>query len=258
MTESAVTPKDELATPDQQHPQGNECVVQLKDLVFQYDKSSPSVLDIPEWQLMAGERTFLFGKSGSGKSTLLNLLSGTLSPGSGEIQLFEQSFSALSSRKRDKFRAQHIGVVFQQFNLIPYLSVRENIQTAAWFAGNKKQGLRDKIQHLVDQLKLPQSLLDRSAGHLSVGQQQRVAIARALVNDPGLLIVDEPTSALDADARDSFMQLLLACCDEVKSTLIFVSHDQALSQFFNASVSLNDINLAAPKIATSNNAEQAA
>lgn len=228
-------------------------VVQLKELVFQYDKNAKPVLDIPQWHLPAGERIFLYGKSGSGKSTLLNLLSGTLVPSQGDIQLFEQPFSALSSRKRDKFRAKHIGVVFQQFNLIPYLSVQDNIEAAAWFAGNKRltqnrePGLQDKIQHLVTQLQLPEVLLKRSAGQLSVGQQQRVAIARALINDPGLLIVDEPTSALDADARDRFMQLLLACCDEVRSTLIFVSHDQTLSQFFNTSVSLNDINKAAPK-----------
>lgn len=223
-------------------------IVQLENLRFHYQPNSPAILDIPHWQLDAGERVFLYGKSGSGKSTLLNLLSGTLSPGSGDIRLFGEDFSGLSSRKRDKFRAQHIGVVFQQFNLIPYLSVQANIEAAAWFAGNKKAGLADKIKHLVSQLQLSESLLEQDAGQLSVGQQQRVAIARALINDPGLLIVDEPTSALDADARDKFMQLLLACCDEVNSTLIFVSHDQALSQFFNKSVSLSDINQAAQSV----------
>lgn len=226
-----------------QQSSGNPAV-KLDNLVFSYQKNTPPILDIGHWQLNAGERIFLFGQSGSGKSTLLNLLSGTLTPGSGNIALFGEAFSGLSSRKRDKFRAQHIGVVFQQFNLIPYLSVQDNIEAAAWFAGNKQTHLQHNIEQLVAQLQLPKSVLQQDAGQLSVGQQQRVAIARALVNDPGLLIVDEPTSALDADARDKFMQLLLACCDASNSTLIFVSHDQALSQFFNQSVSLRDINKA--------------
>lgn len=221
-------------------------VVELEQLEFSYQNNSAPIIDIRHWQLQAGERVFLFGKSGSGKSTLLNLLSGTLTPSSGDIRLFGEAFSVLSSRKRDKFRAKHIGVVFQQFNLIPYLSVQANIEAAAWFAGNKKGELQEKIKQLVAQLQLPESLLKQDAGQLSVGQQQRVAIARALINDPGLLIVDEPTSALDADARDKFMQLLLACCDKANSTLIFVSHDQALSQYFTQSVSLSDINKAVP------------
>ena len=220
-------------------------IVEIDNLVFSYGKNSPAVIDIENWQLNKAERIFLQGQSGSGKSTLLNLLSGTLSPQQGEVRLFQQPFSSLSSRKRDKFRAKHIGVVFQQFNLIPYLSVQDNIEAAAWFAGNKNAQLQEKIKHLVAQLQLPQTLLQQSASQLSVGQQQRVAIARALINQPGLLIVDEPTSALDADARDKFMQLLLNCCDEVQSTLIFVSHDKALSQYFASSVSLADINRAA-------------
>ena len=218
--------------------------VKLNNLVFSYQKNRSPVLDIPHWQVNAGERIFLFGESGSGKSTLLNLLSGTLTPGSGDIRLFGEEFSELPPRKRDKFRARHIGVVFQQFNLIPYLSVKANIEAAAWFAGNKGSGLTDRIKQLVAQLQLPNSVLQQDAGLLSVGQQQRVAIARSLINDPGLLIVDEPTSALDADARDKFMQLLLACCDQSNSTLIFVSHDKSLSQFFSQSVSLRELNRA--------------
>lgn len=244
-----MTKSEKEATPD-------PLVVDIHDLQFQYKGADKPILDIPRWQLQADDRIFLYGKSGSGKSTLLNLLSGTLTPNQGEITLFGEAFSTLSSRKRDKFRAKHIGVVFQQFNLISYLSVEDNIRAAAWFANNTKAHLADKIRHLVAQLQLPESLLTQRAGQLSVGQQQRVAIARALINDPGLLIVDEPTSALDTDARDRFMQLLLTCCDQSKSTLIFVSHDQTLKQFFTKNVSLTDINQAASPTSADKQAQE--
>ena len=217
-------------------------VIQIENLTFTYPNSQQQVLNIPHWQLAQGERVFLFGESGSGKSTLLNLLSGTLTPSSGQIALLEQPFSALSSRKRDRFRASHIGVVFQQFNLIGYLSVKENIQAAAWFGQHKSGELNQRILDLIERLQLPLNVLAQPANSLSVGQQQRVAIARALINAPELLIVDEPTSALDANARDKFMQLLLDCCDNSNSTLIFVSHDQAIGEHFSHQVALSSLN----------------
>lgn len=217
-------------------------VINIENLTFQYPKQNTPVLSIPQWQLNQGERVFLFGESGSGKSTLLNLLSGTLTPTSGSITLLQQPFSGLSSRKRDRFRANHIGVVFQQFNLIGYLSVKENIQAAAWFGNHQSSTLNGQISDIIDRLQLPQSVLQQPANALSVGQQQRVAIARALINEPELLIVDEPTSALDANARDKFMALLLGCCDNSNSTLIFVSHDQSIGQHFTHQVSLSSLN----------------
>lgn len=220
--------------------------IQIEDLRFRYDKRSDTdLLHIPQWQITAGQKIFLYGPSGSGKSTLLNLMTGTLSPNSGTINILGTPLSDLSARKRDKFRARHIGVVFQQFNLIPYLSVAQNIRAAAWLAGNDDQQLAQKINDTLAQLQLSTSLLEQQASQLSVGQQQRVAIARALINQPELMIVDEPTSALDATARDSFMQLLLASCKQSGSTLIFVSHDPGLSHFFDEQVSLNELNKSA-------------
>ena len=215
--------------------------IEVSNLQFSYTKESPPIIDIKAWQVSQGEHVFLSGPSGSGKSTLLNLLCGTLTPTQGDIALLAQPFSALSNRQRDKFRARNIGVVFQQFNLIPYLSVAQNINAAVYFASTNvsKTASDAKLRHLLDKLQLPSHVLHAKADALSIGQQQRVAIARALINDPQLLIVDEPTSALDTDARDSFMSLLKDVAGE--STMIFVSHDKAMESYFDRHCSMSEL-----------------
>ncbi|WP_100656942.1 ABC transporter ATP-binding protein [Alteromonas flava] len=215
--------------------------IEIKDLQFSYSPSDATVIDIPAWTVKQGEQVFIVGPSGSGKSTLLNLLCGTLSPQKGVIELLQQSFSALPSRQRDRFRAKHIGVVFQQFNLIPYMTVEQNIQLAAYFGDNHIQENHDTLAAYFSLLNLPESLLEKPAATLSVGQQQRVAIARALINKPEILIVDEPTSALDKHARDGFMQLLLDCINGSNSTLLFVSHDETLAAHFNRTVHIKSL-----------------
>ncbi len=213
--------------------------IHLADVVHQYPKSQRA-FTVPEWRVEKGARIFLHGPSGTGKTTLLNLLAGVLNVKSGEIHLLDQPFSSLPARKRDKFRARHIGVVFQQFNLIPHLTVMKNIELAAHFAGNRS-GVTESASRLIASLQLPSVVLEQQAGSLSVGQQQRVAIARALINEPEILLVDEPTSALDSDARDAFMSLLISLCRAQNTTLIFVSHDKSLEQYLDTSVSLADI-----------------
>ncbi|MCQ3830278.1 ATP-binding cassette domain-containing protein [Microbulbifer elongatus] len=217
--------------------------IAIEQLCFAYAGGAP-VLEIADWQVPQGSRVFLRGPSGSGKSTLLNLLSSTLvaRKGQGKVQILGQSLSALSNRGRDRFRAQRIGVVFQQFNLIPYLSVMDNLHLAAHFG--RGGDVRERATHLITQLKLPVDLLKRPAQALSVGQQQRVAIARALINRPQLLLVDEPTSALDRDARDAFVQLLMENYASEESTLIFVSHDTTLAQHFPVTADMRDLNKA--------------
>ena len=198
------------------------------------------MLHMTDWQVTAGERIFLHGPSGSGKTTLLNLLAGIITPVTGNITLLGQPFSSLGGGKRDKFRARHIGVVFQQFNLISHLSVAQNIALAAHFGAGKQPDER-RMAALIAELQLSADVLFKRAAHLSVGQQQRVAIARALINQPEILLVDEPTSALDADARDAFMRLLISLCEQHDTTLIFVSHDQSLSRYLNSSVAVTSI-----------------
>jgi putative ABC transport system ATP-binding protein len=200
------------------------------------------VVDIKHWQVPAGQHVFLRGASGSGKSTLLNLLAGILTPVEGHINILGHTFSELSSRKRDAFRAKHIGVVYQQFNLIPFVSVLKNVQLAAHFGNTPYQEVEVFLAELLPKLALPSECLHQKASELSVGQQQRVAIARALVNKPDVLLVDEPTSALDASARDAFMQVLIELCNKYDSTLIFVSHDAYLQSHFKHVVDIKTLN----------------
>lgn len=219
-----------------------EYAIQLRKMQFSYPQLTAPTLNIPDWQVVTGEHSFIYGPSGSGKSTLLNVLSGLLPPQVGTVTLFEQSLYSLSTSNRDRFRAKNVGVIFQQFNLIPYLSVSENLQAAYFFAQGDNALFGERQQTLLDRLELTGNIAQQKTNHLSVGQQQRVAIARALINNPRLIIADEPTSALDANTRDSFMRLLLECTD--KATLLFVSHDHSLSHFFSSRVDINDINKA--------------
>ncbi|SDY13026.1 ABC transporter ATP-binding protein [Nitrosomonas sp. Nm58] len=219
--------------------------VRINGLHFSYPgKVHTVVLAIPEWRVARGDRVFLKGPSGSGKSTLLNLLAGILVANKGTIEILGQNLGALSARARDRFRAAHIGIVFQQFNLIPYLSVLDNIRLAAHFGKKDRTDLDLTARQLFDMLELDNTVITKKASDLSVGQQQRVAIARALVNAPEILIADEPTSALDSDTRDAFMQMLLEISKTQGNTLIFVSHDTALAPHFHHVVNLAEINQA--------------
>ena len=222
--------------------------IDVSNLVFSYSGNlQNAVLRIDSWHVARGQKLFLYGPSGSGKSTLLNVLAGIVRPQEGSVRLLDQSFSELSARKRDQFRARHIGVVFQQFNLVPYLSVLENIFLAAHFAKKTKAEVEQRANEFLRRLALEPSLMMQRADSLSVGQQQRVAIVRALINQPEILIADEPTSALDSDSRDQFIQLLLDCVSESETTLVFVSHDKSLMPHFSDSLDLAVLNQCEPR-----------
>ena len=202
------------------------------------------VLNIPSWSVAEGEKTFLYGPSGCGKSTLLSALSGLIKT-TGSLTVLGQSLTEMSTNQRDEFRAQNIGFVFQQFNLISYLNAIDNIKLAGSF-GHRHRGdtIDQEIKSLLANLNIARAEWGEPANNLSIGQQQRIAIARALINKPQLLIADEPTSSLDHVNRDAFMTLLMNIVDEHKMTLLLVSHDMSLSNHFNRVVSLNEINLA--------------
>ncbi len=230
------------------HGAADTPAVELSELRFAY-RGGGNVLDIDHLAIARGETVFLHGPSGSGKTTLLGLLAGVLQASSGHVQVLGQDFSVMSSGARDAFRARHLGYVFQMFNLIPYLPVRENILLpirldAARRARLGAQSLDAAVQDMAQQLDIAK-LLDVPIGQLSVGQQQRVAAARALIGAPEVVIADEPTSALDTDRREQFLQLLFASCSRAHATLVFVSHDHTLMPLFSRTVSLTDINRAA-------------
>ena len=218
--------------------------INLSNVSFSYpEQPHLPVLNIPSWSLSVGEHAFIFGPSGSGKSTLLGLLTGLLSSNEGSINIFEQCLNKMTNRQRDKFRANHIGYVFQQFNLIPYLDAIDNIKLANYFSkSTSPHSLNNEIKTLLTTLNMPEKNWKTPVRHLSIGQQQRIAIARALINKPTLLIADEPTSSLDQENRDNFMELLMSIVKKNGITLLFVSHDMSLSHYFNRVESLNDIN----------------
>jgi putative ABC transport system ATP-binding protein len=216
--------------------------IAIKDLYFRWRGAEEFALQIPELCVESGEKIFIYGASGSGKSTLLNLVAGILRPQQGSIRLLDCDFSILGERARDRFRACHIGLVFQQFNLIPWLDVATNIRLACSFAGKDVNASQERMAGLLESLHLDPVLLRRPAVALSVGQQQRVAIARALINAPELLIVDEASSALDTDARDSFVQLLLQIQEQHCLTVLFVSHDRQLAKHFPRMLDIRNLN----------------
>ena len=215
--------------------------VELRDVVFRWQDGDAFVLELPELVLAAGERLFVHGPSGSGKSTLLNLIGGVVQPARGEVRLLGQPLAALGTAARDAFRAAHTGFIFQQFNLIPYLSVLDNVRLPCRFSQRRAERAGDETQEarrLLTALDIAAELWTRPANRLSVGQQQRVAAARALLGKPEIIIADEPTSALDAGRQAAFLDLLLAEARAAGSSVLFVSHDLALADHFERTLEL--------------------
>lgn len=217
----------------------------IADLVFSYPgDQKDSLLHIKHWHLNTGDSVFIQGPSGSGKSTFLNILCGLLPSLQGEISIFDNRLDQMNSRQRDQFRANNIGYVFQQFNLIQYLDVIDNIKLARQFSNAKTAKTSDdEIKQLLTSLNIDSQHWHKPAHSLSIGQQQRVAIARAFINKPKLMIVDEPTSSLDHKNRDDFMSLLMKKVEDTEATLIFVSHDETLSSYFSRIDSMSNINI---------------
>jgi putative ABC transport system ATP-binding protein len=211
------------------------------------------LIDIPSLTVARGDSVFLHGPSGSGKSTLLNLVAGTLRPAAGSIVLAGHDTTALRGAALDRIRADHIGFVFQMFNLLPFLPVLDNVLLPCRFSARRRARAVDRdgsleagARRLLAQLGLTDAaLLRRPANGLSVGQQQRVAAARALIGAPDLVICDEPTSALDHDAREGFITLLFDECRRNDAALLFVSHDHTLKGLFGRTLSLTEVNRAA-------------
>lgn len=221
-------------------------VVEIQDLEFSYGPSLQPTLKIPKFQIGKSERVFLFGSSGCGKTTFLEILSGVLTAKKGQVRVLGQSLTDMSPSQKDRFRAAHLGYVFQSFNLIPYLSVFENIILPLTLSPVRQERLLNgsvetEVGRLCEHLGISE-LRTRRVTELSVGQQQRVAVARALLGSPELILADEPTSSLDSDHREKFIQLLFQVCEERGTTVLFVSHDRSLEKLFDRAVAFHDIN----------------
>ena len=228
-----------------------ETILDLKNVCFSWKNSGRELLNLPELLVEQHDHVFLQGPSGSGKSTLLALVGGILVSESGTLKVLGTEIKSLSSSARDAFRVDHIGFIFQLFNLLPYLSIEENVMLPLIFskiraerAGRTKLDQANEAHRLLRALELEEPLAKKSTViELSVGQQQRVAAARALIGNPELVIADEPTSALDSDLRHSFLELLFSECKKSGTTLLFVSHDSSLSELFKKEISMNEINI---------------
>jgi len=223
-------------------------IVRMSGVRFAWPGRNAFTLVIEHFALKRGERLFLVGPSGSGKSTFLSLLAGIATPQEGMIEVLDTDIAKLSGAARDRFRAEHYGIIFQMFNLLPYGSVIDNVVLPLSFSRQRRArakaegGVHAVAARLLETLGLEKAVIqDTSAANLSVGQQQRVAAARALIGSPELIIADEPTSSLDRDRQQAFLDLLFADIDVAGATLIMVSHDESLSSRFTRVVSLTDI-----------------
>ncbi|MDX1540866.1 MAG: ATP-binding cassette domain-containing protein [Geminicoccaceae bacterium] len=221
--------------------------IRLEHVRFVWPGRTDFVLEVPLFEVGRGERLLLTGPSGSGKSTLLSLIAGVIVPGSGSVQVLGHRLEALGGPARDRFRAANLGIIFQMFNLLPYLSVLDNVLLPLSFAPARRaraeehRGRREEAGRLLARLEVEPALWHEHAATLSVGQQQRVAAARALIGRPEIVIADEPTSALDRDRQHAFLELLMNELAQSGGTLLMVSHDQSLTPRFERVLGLADV-----------------
>lgn len=220
--------------------------ISVSDFSFVWPGSNTAALQNASLDVAAGERVMLRGPSGSGKSTLLAAISGVIDVPVGAVSVAGQDIGALPASKRDRFRADHMGLIFQVFNLVPWLSAVDNILLPCRFSKRRRErvtGSLDKdAQRLMDALGLdPQTLGASQASALSVGQQQRVAAARALIGAPEVILADEPTSALDPETKETFMQMLSQQAQESGAALLMVSHDSGLDHHFDRVIHITDL-----------------
>lgn len=227
---------------------GDAPVVAMKHVRFTWPGSPRFTLSVEEFTVQKGERVLLLGPSGEGKSTLLSLLAGIVTPQSGRIDVLSNDIAKLQGAQRDNFRAEHFGIIFQMFNLLPYGSVTDNVLLPLSFSERRRRNVLSKGQpaeeasRLLERLGLPAKEVSRQrASSLSVGQQQRVAAARALIGTPEIIVADEPTSSLDRERQTEFLDLLFEETAAAGATLIMVSHDETLSDRFSRCVRLREV-----------------
>ena len=216
----------------------SEIALRINNIDYRWADDSPLIEDF-SLTLALGQSLLIHGASGSGKSTLLSLIGGVIEVSRGDIQILGQPFSSWGAARRDRFRADHMGFIFQAFNLLPYLSVLDNVLLPCRFSKQRMEkagghrGSVNEAERLLTALGLAKGKFTQAVNELSIGQQQRVAAARALIGQPAMVIADEPTSALDDDFRDQFIDLVFTELKRYPSTLLLVSHDHGLKPHFD-------------------------
>jgi putative ABC transport system ATP-binding protein len=212
----------------------------IKKSFVQPDKNRVPILDIPSFEIAAGEQVVLLGPSGCGKTTMLHTIAGITKPDSGKVFLDEVELTRYSEAARDRIRADKLGYVFQTFNLLPGFSAYENVLLGMTFASKKKSPGR--ARQLLEQVGLGHRLGNKP-NQLSVGEQQRVAVARALANQPALLLADEPTANVDPGNQQHIIDLIKQCCLAENIALLMVTHSMEVAHQFERVVQLGDLNL---------------
>lgn len=225
-----------------QHPGNPGFAIHSQNLGFSWP-GTENPIRFPDIRLVQGETLFLRGPSGSGKSTLLSLLSGLSPMQTGALTLLGEDTRPMGRRQLDRLRADHLGIIFQQLNLVPYLHTLNNVLLPCSLSPQRRQRSQPspslEARTLLSALAIPEALWHQPITNLSLGQQQRVAAARALMGQPALILADEPTSALDAANRDRFIELLLSQARQRQTSVLLVSHDEALAPHFDHQLSLD-------------------
>ena len=210
----------------------SEIIIETKDLTKEFIRDEFHVVALNQVtiEIRKGEFVALMGPSGSGKSTLLHLIAAMDRPTGGEIQVLGHNLNELSDREIAHWRNEHVGFIFQQFNLIPVLTALENVELPLKLTNLKKA---ERLQHATTALKLVGlgDRLDHFPRQLSGGQEQRVAIARAIVTDPALILADEPTGNLDAASAQEVLTILSKLNQDHGKTIVMVTHDPHAARF---------------------------
>jgi ABC-type lipoprotein export system ATPase subunit len=222
-------------------------MLHLKDVKKSFtepDGTELPILDVPEFHVAAGEQMILVGQSGCGKTTLLHIIAGIGRPDSGKVRVNDWDITLMSEAERDQFRAQHIGYVFQTFNLLRGFSALENVLLAMRFTGRRID--RARAKQLLERVGMSHRMTHKPM-QLSVGEQQRVAVARALANRPKLLLADEPTANVDAGHQRQILDLLRETCREENVALVLVTHTADVARQFDRVENLEEFNLVVRK-----------
>jgi len=230
--------------------QNNIAAIELSDIGFRWGSAKNDFrIQVKDFQLKKSESVILVGPSGGGKSTLLSLICGIVRPQNGIIKILGKGLGEMSNSERDSFRADNIGIIFQQFNLLPYLSALDNVLLPLEFSFSRKKAsgaikakYNTEAKRLLKSLSItPETLGKKKAATLSIGQQQRVAAARAFIGSPELIIADEPTSSLDEESQDQFLEQLFARKNATEASLLMVSHNPRIAKRFDRLVELDNI-----------------
>lgn len=211
------------------------------EVVFGSGNGALKVLDIPRWRVEEGDQVAIFGPSGSGKSTFLHTLAGLLPVSKGRLNVCGHALEGMSEAKRDQFRSQYIGYVYQNFNLLQGFTALENILLGTTFSPRKSDP--EEARRLLDEVGLSHRLKYHPS-QMSSGEQQRVAVARALANRPKLLLADEPTASLHPVNKEDVLRLLLDVCNRHGCTLVLVTHECEVIGLFEKTITFLEFNRA--------------